>query len=575
MAKQWQIAPAMPDGFLNGAYQPIVAQLLYNRGLREEQAAKHFLHPELQLVNYDPFLFRNMEAAIVLTISHIKAGSKIAVCGDYDADGVTSSGLLEEVLKTLKGNVEVWIPSRFGEGYGLNKKIIEELKERDIKLIITVDNGIRAKVEVEYAQSLGIDVIVTDHHEGPQTEAEMPPCIIIDPILERETYPFKYLCGAGVAFKFATALLSRSTLPQEDKERLEEKLVDLAAIGTISDCVTLFGENRLLAIRGLKVINKKPRLGLRELMSAAKITEGSVSGWNISWQITPRLNVAGRLDHANTAYRLLVTPDSAEARKLAEELNEKNIERQRITEEIVNAGALVAEREQADEKLLIVVSPELRGQEGTWSEGVIGLVAGRIAERFSKPCFVITQSEGMIKGSGRSVEQFDIGASLEAGKDHLLRYGGHKMACGFTVKSRQDLDSFIAAMRVTANQQLAGIELTPILKIDAELDLSAVQESLLEALEHFEPYGQDNPEPKFVSFKAVIQDIMTMGQDKKHIKFRIGGMWALGFSKAEAWKDFQIGDLIDVVYTVCFNIFNGRKEVQLKIVDLRPAQTHE
>ncbi len=577
MPKRWQIHEPVPAAFIEAlAGEPsVVAQLLYNRGIRNEADIARFLHPELNPVDYDAFRFRFMEAAVDLIISHIKAGSKIVICGDYDADGVTSSALLEHVLRTLKANVEVWIPSRFGQGYGLNQEIISELATRGVKLIITVDNGIRAKAEVASARALGIDVLVTDHHEGPSLVSDLPECIIIDPILEEETYPFKYLCGAGVAFKVATALISRSTLSEDDKARLEEAVIDLAAIGTISDCVSLLGENRLLVKRGLKAVNEKPRLGVRELMEVAKIKDGEVSEWNISWQITPRLNVAGRLDHANTAYRLLATNDRAEARAIAAELNEKNIERQKMTEDIVTACAEIVEREQVDEKLLILVSPELRGEAGSWSEGVIGLVAGRLCERFSRPCFVITKSEGKVKGSGRSIEQFDIGSSLDIGKESLERYGGHKAACGFTLKSEAHLAAFMEAMRTFAQEKLGSVDLSPVLHLDGELPLLAITDSLIEELEKFVPYGQNNPEPKFATFNAVIEDVMTMGQDKKHIKFRLGGMWALAFGRAEEYKAYRIGQRIDVAYTLCFNIFNGRRDAQLKIIDLRPSNPNE
>ncbi len=569
--KQWQIAPAAPAEFISSfsQYPPVLAQLLYTRGLRTELQIEHFLHPELQIATYDPFLFRNMEAAIMLLISHIKVGHDIVICGDYDADGVTSSALLAEAIRTLKGKVDVWIPSRFGEGYGLNKKIIEELNVRGVKLLITVDNGIRAKAEVEYALSLGIEVIVTDHHEGPPDTADLPNCHVINPILEEETYPYKYLCGAGVAYKFAAALIERSTLSVDDKAKLTEHLVDLASVGTISDCVSLLGENRLIVKQGLELINKQPRLGLKALMDVAKVEVGAVTEWSVGWQITPRLNVAGRLDHANTAYRLLATSDAAEARRLAEELNAKNVERQGMTEAIVTACADIAATEQADEKILIMIAPDILEGGEPWSEGIIGLVAGRLAERFSKPCFVIAQSEGKIKGSGRSIEQYDLGGSLEVGKEFLERFGGHKMACGFTVKSLDDLDGFIDAMRAAAEEKLAGIDLAPLVKIDAELDLNSVTDVLLETLEKFVPYGTDNPEPKFVSRNVMIEDIMTMGAEKKHIKFRLGGMWALAFSRAEEYKDYKAGERIDLVYTVCFNIFNNRREVQLKIVDLK------
>mgnify|MGYP000987324963 FL=1 len=420
-----------------------------------------------------------------------------------------------------------------------------------------------------------MDVIVTDHHEGPAEQNELPDCLVINPILASEAYPFKYLCGAGVAYKFAAALIDSSTLAVETKESLKRRVVDLAAVGTISDCVSLSGENRLIVKQGLELLRKSPRRGLRELMEVAAINYSDINAWNISWQITPRLNAAGRIDHANAAYALLAAQSSEDARQLAADLNDKNIERQQMTEKLMMAGCELVEAEQMNETLLAVTSPDLRGGTESWPEGIIGLVAGRLAEKFSKPCFVICKSEGKIKGSGRSIEQFDLGASLEAGKEYLQRYGGHKMACGFTVKSLEDLAPFIASIRKVAADNLANIDLTPILKIDAELPLTSVNAQLIEELDRFLPYGQDNPEPKFVSFGVPIEEIMMMGQDKKHIKFRVGGMWALAFSRAEELKDYKPGDMIDLVYTVCFNVFNGRREVQIKIVDMRPSQFHD
>ncbi|HRH32888.1 MAG TPA: single-stranded-DNA-specific exonuclease RecJ [bacterium] len=574
MKKNWLVLPKAPVEFIEQLtdVSPVVAQLLFNRGLITQEQIEIFLEPEIHSKIYDPLMFRNMEAALTLTIDHIKKGSKIVICGDYDADGVTSSAIMTEILRTLKANVDVWIPSRFGEGYGLNKKIISELQEGDVKLIITVDNGIRAKEEIAYAKTLGIDVIVTDHHSGPASLDDLPDCLIINPILKEESYPFKYLCGAGVAYKFASALIHSSTLPIESKQELISRIIDLAAIGTISDCVSLLGENRLIAKEGLEKINAKPRLGLVELMKVANLTPGEISEWNISWQITPRLNVAGRLGTATSAYELLISSSVEEARVLAEELNEKNSARQKITEEIVNAAAEQIIKSQMNEKLLVALSPDLRGEAGEWSEGVIGLVAGRLVERFSKPCFVISYSEGKVKGSGRSIEQYDLGASLEIGKEYLERYGGHKMACGFTVKSKEDLEPFINSVRQAANEKLELEDLSPILRLDVELTLNEVTENLLEQFEKFIPYGQDNPEPKFLSKNIMIEDSMIMGLDKRHIKFRLGGLWGVAFGKAEEYKEYQIGQHIDIAYTVGFNVFNNRRDVQLKIIDVRPSQ---
>lgn len=574
MKKNWLVLPKAPVEFIEQLtdVSPVVAQLLFNRGLTSQEQIEIFLVPEIHSKNYDPLMFRNMEAALTLTIDHIKKGNSIVICGDYDADGVTSSAIMTETLRTLKANVDVWIPSRFGEGYGLNKKIISELQEGDVKLIITVDNGIRAKEEIAFAKTLGIDVIVTDHHTGPASLDDLPDCLIINPILKEESYPFKYLCGAGVAYKFASALIHSSTLPVESKQDLISRIIDLAAIGTISDCVSLLGENRLIAKEGLEKINAKPRLGLVELMKVANLIPGEISEWNISWQITPRLNVAGRLGTATSAYQLLISSSVEEARALAEELNEKNSARQKITEEIVNDAAEQIIKNQMNEKLLVALSPDLRGEVGEWSEGVIGLVAGRLVERFSKPCFVISSSKGKVKGSGRSIEQYDLGASLEVGRDYLERYGGHKMACGFTVKSKEDLEPFINSVRQAANEKLASEDLLPILRLDTELLITEVTENLLEQFEKFIPYGQDNPEPKFLSKNIMIEDSMIMGLDKRHIKFRLGGLWAVAFGKAEEYKEYQIGQCIDIAYTVGFNVFNNRRDVQLKIIDVRPSQ---
>jgi len=568
MLRQWQIrsqAPALKEPDLN----PVVWQILYNRGLRTKEQIEQFLYPELALTNYDPNDFREMSRVVELIVSHIKVQNKIVVCGDYDADGVSASAIMTEALNVLKAKVDVWIPSRFGQGYGLNKGIIKELKDNNVSLIITVDNGIRAKEEIAYAKELGIDVIVTDHHEGPIDNNDLPNCLIINPILKDETYPFKYLCGAGVALKLAQALINRSTLAKEDKQKLYERLVALAALGTVADCVSLLGENRLLVQQGLEILNRRPRLGLRALMEIIGINPGELSEWNISWQITPRLNVAGRLEHANTAYKLLITNDLEEARKIAADLQTKNIERQAMTNLIVEAAILEIEKNQKEEKLLVVISPNVFDDKLTaWNEGVIGLAAGRLAEKFNKPCLVITKSEGAIKGSGRSIEQCDLALALETGAEYLERYGGHKMACGFTIKDFDVLDKFIKSIKSAVEKQLNNLDLSPILEIDSAMQLSEVTDDFIEMIEKCAPFGQDNPEPIFMSH-SVIEEIMVMGKEKNHIKFRLGGLWALAFNRSKEFSNLEIGQAIDVAYTVCFNIFNGRREAQIKIIELK------
>ncbi len=566
---KWEIKPKIEGEFFKGVdYPPLILQLLKNRGINTPELAQQFLEPSSQN-EFAPTDFKQMTEATDLLISHIKAGHKIVVCGDYDADGVTASALLVETLRVLKAEVEVFIPSRFGQGYGLSKNIIDEVAAAGAKILVTVDNGIRAKKEIAYARELGLEAIVTDHHQGTKEIADRPDCIVIDPILPDETYPFKFLCGVGVAYKLAEALIDRAQLADELKQKLKNRIWDLVAIGTVADCVSLMGENRWLVKRGLEMINAKPRLGLAELLRVAKLA-APINEWQIGWQIAPRLNAAGRLKHATAAYELLLTQDAAQARIMAADLNEQNLQRQVITEEISLACEKMINESQLGDKFLAATAPALRGQEKSWSEGVIGLVAGRVVEKYHRPAVVITMSDGKIKGSGRSMDDFDITAALEQCKDYLERYGGHKMACGFTVKNQEALPGFIKKMKEIANAQLTDEELVSVLAIDAELPLEQLDFSVLNWLNKFAPFGQDNPQPKFVAYNQTIQEIVTMGSDKQHIKLRLANIWVLGFSRAKEWQNLAINDKIDLVYTPEINQFNGRQELQARAVDLKP-----
>ncbi|MBI4811873.1 DHH family phosphoesterase [Candidatus Falkowbacteria bacterium] len=603
--KIWQVMPKINDEFIKKypEYSPIVLQLLYNRDLTNEKDVEEFLKSPLSPFvkggdyDYDPFLFNGMAATVELIIKHIKGRNKIVVYGDYDADGVTASAALFETLQILKADVGVYIPDRVSEGYGLNKKAIDEIISEKAKLIITVDGGIRGKSEVEYAKKKGLDVIITDHHQPPPDEEELPDCLIINPAVKSEKYPFKYLSGAGVAFKLAKALISKSTLSGEDKQKMEEKILDLAAIGTVADCVSLLGENRNLVKRGSGVLNKTKRKGLIELMKAAQLNNGRVlDAWNIGFQIAPRLNAAGRIDHANTALELLITKNDNEAVTLARDLNDKNIERQKITNEIVeniyrdvNGGG--------ENKVIIAISPK----DNLWNEGVIGLAAGRVCEKYYKPALVITRTEilnppdpllhkggnmenplskrgqgGLLKGSGRSIDEFNIIKALEECAEFLDKFGGHPSACGFSLKE-ENLDEFVKKIKEVAERELAGVDLRPKIKIEAEISLGEINEELVKNIEMFAPFGEDNERPKFLSRGAEIVDIIKMGIEGQHIKLRIANrasqiasiISAVGFGQAEQWKDLRVGDKIDIVYYVEMNEFNGRREAQLKIIDIK------
>ena len=567
MEKIWQIMPKIEDEFVkqNSGYSRVVLQLLFNRDLKDKKEMEKFLNPSASDF-FDPFLFNNMAAGVDLIIKHIKAGNKIVVYGDYDADGVTSTAILAQVLTILKAKIEIYIPDRAGEGYGLNKKAIDEFLKNDLKLIITVDGGIRNKEEVEDAKKKGLDIIITDHHVAPE-EKDLPGCLIINPNVAGENYPFKNLAGVGVAAKLAEAIISRARLEEGIKKKLREQTLDLAAIGTVADCVSLVGENRILVREGLKVLNKNKRMGLNELIKVAQIN-GRIEEWNIGFQIAPRLNAAGRMERANTAFELLTTKNKEEAEALARRLNNRNIDRQRITEEIMAEIEKKIATGKMD-KIIIGVCPLKEEEEReVWNEGVIGLVAGKLCDKYYRPVLVITKGQEGYKGSGRSIPEFNIIAALEEGKEFLERYGGHPAACGFSLKEG-NIKKFTSKIKEIAKIKLAGVDLRPKLEIEAELGLEEVSQNLVKDIASFSPFGQDNPRPKFISHGAQIKDIINMGIDGQHIKFRFNGLWALAFGRSEEWKNFKIGDRVDIVYYVENNNFNGRSEVQLKLVDIK------
>ena len=606
--KKWRLSPKIEADFLSKhpETKPVILQLLFNRGLKTPMEINTFLRgalePELVLKLtpaeetsfYNPFLFKDMVAAVDLIISHIKKKNPIIVYGDYDADGVTASVILLETLRILHGVVDVYLPDRVTEGYGLNQTAIQQIAAQGGKLIITVDNGVRNQAEVVYAKKLGLDVIITDHHVLAPDPADWPDCLIIDPAHPQDNYPWKQLAGVGVSYKLISALISKASLTDSQKKLILERCLDLVAVGTVADMVSLLGENRLLVASGLKTLNQSKRLGLLELI---KVTRGNntkpLEAWNIGWQIGPRLNAASRLSHANSAFSLLTTIDLSEAQTLAAELNQRNLSRQQITEEMI-----AQVEEQIDPNNLPPLIIGLAGENQIWNEGVVGLVAGRITEKYYRPALIITRlieeaefdaatkrlipKKVSFKGSGRSVEEFNMIAAIEKCADLLDKYGGHPMACGFSIKDEENLEKFRQAILELATESLAQADFIPKLKIEACLNFSEIDRKLVDQLKDLAPFGQNNPQPRFVSYNLKIDDISTMGFDNQHIKIRLSdaasnsvtgsrALWALAFGAATEYQKFQIGDLVDLVYYLEINDFNGRQEIQLKIIDLRFA----
>ena len=575
MKKNWQIKDSLKD-FDFQKYpniNPIILQILFNRGINSEEEINDFLDDLGEV--HDPFLFREMNEAVDLVVEHIKKGSKITVYGDYDADGVTSSAVLFNVLNLFQASVDVYIPHRVYEGYGLNEDAVKSLNESGTKLMITVDGGIRGKKEVQIAKDLGMDVIITDHHIPPELESDYPDCIIINPLTKKETYPFKYLAGVGVAFKLASALISKSKLEDQDKEKLIEQQLDLVAIGTIADCVKLRAENRSLTKRGLKELDKAKKLGIKELAKVSGFKEeNKYDSWNIGFQIAPRLNAVGRLDHAETAFKLLIEKDEKEVKKLVSELNGRNSQRQEYTAELFDhvEGTL---DDQKNNSILIGICPSSRESENNWNEGVIGLVAGRLSSKYYRPALVLTETEDGFKGSGRSIPEFNLIEAIEKCSSSLGKYGGHPMACGFSLQ-KENLEKFINEITEISNKQIDIKTFRHKITIDQELNLEDLDLDLISELEKLKPFGQENEKPSFVSKNLTVLDFVTMGAENQDLKLRIKSkdskvLSALAFSQAEKWQDVKIGDTVDMVYSAEINNFNGRSEVQLKIIDIKES----
>lgn len=539
---------------------PIVVQLLYNRGLDSQIKIDEFLYPDYSRDVYDPYLFRDMAKACARIDSAIENKEKITVYGDYDADGVCSSVILETVLKKVGAIVEVYLPHREKDGYGLNKNSVKEIIDNGTSLIITCDCGISNVDEVAFANENKTDVIITDHHSIPET---LPKALaIIHPKIEGEEYPFKFLAGGGVAFKLAQALLKKNEKLQDKEKEIEEKwLLDLVAISTVADMVPLLGENRTLVKYGLLVLKKSKHLGLKKLLEIANIDVNKIDAQTISFSVGPRINAAGRMDHANLAYYMLMEEDEERATQLASDLNQSNLDRQKLTDQVVREAKQM-DIDSAD-RLLTFYKED-------WPAGLTGLVAGRLLRDYGKPCIVMTKVADQIIGSSRSVNGFNITAALTENKHLINRFGGHPQAAGFAIKE-ENKEELMANLKKIALEQLKDIDLTPKIDIELEVDFEDINWELVDLLDKFSPFGQENPEPLFMSKGLKITLARKVGIDQKHWKLELSkgnkakGAIAFGLTNI----DLAVGDSVDVVYNLSINQWNGNREIQLIIRDIK------
>jgi len=494
---RWNLLPPAPPQFLAGVpgLSPLAAQLLYNRGITEPSGIEPFLSGGSDL-SADPCLLPDIEAATGRIYRALLSGEKIAVYGDFDADGITGTALLVQGLTSLGGDVIPYIPHRLTEGYGLKTATLDKLRKDGISLVVTVDCGITAVAEVEKAQRKGLDIVITDHHTPLP---EIPPAVAaVDPKLPNSEYPFPELTGVGVAFKLLLALLQGM-----GKEKQAEEMMDLVALGTIADIAPLLGENRYLVKEGLKMINSRPRPGIRALIDQTGLTQGSIDSENVSWVLVPRLNAAGRLAHAMTSYKLLMTDSLPEARELSIWLDEKNAERQKMT-----ATALDRAREQV---LAEGITSLLIADDKEYPLGIAGLVAGRISDEFYRPTIVIRTGERTSSGSCRSIPEFNIIQALNQCHELMSHFGGHSQAAGFTLPT-ENLPDFKKCLRRLADAELKGADLQPQLEIDAEVTLPELGGDTFQSIQRLAPFGCGNPAPRFVSRRVEVVSCRTMGR---------------------------------------------------------------
>ena len=565
-AKRWATYPPVPDTHFAQFPDllPLVVQILYNRGVTAPAAVTAFLQADRAAPTADLFRMAGMNRTVERIRQAIRAREPIAIYGDYDVDGVTATALLVQTLTAFGADARPYIPHRVDEGYGLNIEALQLLKNDGVRLVITVDCGVRSLAEAVYAKTIGLDLIISDHHTPG---AALPDaCAVINPRQTGCPYPFKELAGVGLAFKIAQALLIVNQRTDTQKVALrEDELLDLVALGTVADLAPLLDENRSLVARGLRQIRSTTRPGLRALIALNRST--TLDTTTIGFALGPRLNAAGRLDHARNAYHLLMTPDAAEAERLAHDLDQRNRDRQALTKELSDKARELITRRADGAALLFAADPDFKA-------GVVGLVASRLTEEFYRPAVVIEQGLVESRGSCRSIPEFHITRALDECSELFVRHGGHAAAAGFTIETAR-LPELAVRLEAIARRELGDQELMPTLSIDAVTPLHKLKAEVFAALQQLEPHGYANPQPVFVSKHVSIIEIRTVGAEASHLKLRVSDgsviFDAIAFRLGGLVTRFSRGDKIDLAYTFEENEWNGEKRFQLNVKDIKLA----
>jgi single-stranded-DNA-specific exonuclease len=562
---RWHYKQTILPESKGSTYHPIIEALLTERGLLDEEERKRFLIPDYDRDTHDPFLFSQMQRVVERFGQALENKEKVGIFGDFDADGVTSSVLMREAMLELGIDSEVYIPEKLSEGHGLNTKAVEFFKEKGVSLVVTLDCGMMNHEEIALANSLGMEVIVVDHHHVPEVLPEA--YAIINPKLPGETYPFRELCGAGTTFKVVQALFIH--LKPEGSDQLKW-LLDVVATGTVADVMPLIGENRVLVKYGLIVLSKTRRAGFQAMIETGKLPFGESvlpTARDIGFQIAPRINAASRMAHGMLAHDLLMSKSLDSAKPLSVELEKHNTERRKISTTTADAVKKLAEEKFLDKKFIFAAHED-------YPYGIVGLIAGRIANELRKPACIMTKGETESRGSFRSVPEFNVIEALEECSDILVKYGGHAAAAGMTIHN-DNLDVFYERFNALAEAKLATVDTDPLLVLDMPVMLEHLSPALYRDLLKFAPFGEGNPEPVFGLEKVVLDDVRFVGAGEKHLKLRIKGMNggrvldAIAFNLGEKFGDLLVGQEIDIAFTLDENTWNGNTTLQLKVVDIQ------
>jgi len=553
----WRVRPPAPPDYVAAvSTSPLVAQLLYNRGVGAADVPS-FLNPDAFKAS-DPFALPDVGTAVNRILVAIRKGETIGVFGDFDVDGVTASAVLIEGMEGLGARTVQYIPDRVGEGHGLSAAGVAWLHDHGASLVVTCDCGISDLAEAEKSSTLGVDLIITDHHVPLAT---LPRAVAVVNAKRRDSrYGFTEFAGVGIAFKLMQALYQG----WNGSSRLDE-LLELVALGTVADMVALVGENRHFVQKGLDVLNRTARPGLQALISTSGLTAGSVTSGDISWALAPRINSAGRLENASMSLKLLMTSSVDEAATLASDLDATNAERQRLTTEVYEMAR--AQLASHPECALLMAADE------SYPEGVIGLVAGKLSKEYYRPAVVVTTGEDLCRGSSRSIPEFDLAWALEQCKDLLNSFGGHPLAAGFSV-TKDRLPLLEERLKGLAESRLAGVEAGPRIDIDAEVSLKSLGGDTFRLTRALEPFGQQNPEPCFLTRGVEVVECRSFRNHEKWTSLRLrqhGVLWdAVDFRTLRGPDDMP--RLIDVVYTLRIRRWQGEEVLQANILDFAPAR---